>query len=99
MKECKNIPSNKRYVEGSIVESYLVSESVKYATEYMPNRLEGNPSSRRESFLDEDGIYGEQGGPILLGKSMILSSEQRIQIRRWVLFRVDDVPLLAEYYR
>ncbi|KAL6552809.1 hypothetical protein OROHE_008173 [Orobanche hederae] len=31
MKECKDIPSNKRYVEGSIAESYLLRESVRYA--------------------------------------------------------------------
>ncbi|KAL6495076.1 hypothetical protein OROGR_030758 [Orobanche gracilis] len=37
MKECKDIPSNKRYVEGSIAESYLLRESVRYAMEYIPD--------------------------------------------------------------
>lgn len=97
MKECKNIPSNKRYVEGSIAESYIVSESVRYAMEYMPNSRDGNHKATREAFLDEDGEYSDEG-PILEGKTVTLGKEQWIQIRRWVLFRL-DVEKLDEYYR
>ena len=55
MKECKDIPSNKRYVEGSISEAYLVSESVRYAMEYMPDPRTGNHSCKQAPFLDENG--------------------------------------------
>lgn len=39
MKDFKDIPSNKHYVEGSITESYIVMESIRYCMEYMPNPL------------------------------------------------------------
>ncbi|OVA01971.1 hypothetical protein BVC80_1479g6 [Macleaya cordata] len=61
MKECKNIPSNKRYVEGSIAESYLVSESVRYAMEYMPNGQDGNHKATWEAFLEEGSEYSDEG--------------------------------------
>ena len=96
MKECKNIPSNKCYIEGSIAEAYLVSESVRYAMEYMPNLRDGNHSSTQASFLDDgDEIYER---PIIEGKYIKLTRMQRVQIRRWILFRI-DVPERDEYYR
>lgn len=97
MKDCKNIPSNKRYIEGSISEAYLVSESVRYAMEYMPNPRDGNHSSKQASFLDEnsDDIYERS---IVEGKPLKLSRVQRSQIRRWLLFRI-DIPERDEYYR
>ena len=97
MKECKNIPSNKRYVEGSISEAYLVSESIRYAMEYMSNPRMGNHSSTQASFLDENDndIYECS---IMEGKNIKLSSVQRTQIRRWILFRI-DIPDLDDYYR
>lgn len=98
MKGCKNIPSNKRYVEGSIAESYIVSESVRYAMEYMPNPKEGNHSYTREDFLDENSECTDEG-PLIDGKTVTLTSQQFIQIRKWVLFRLDDEFGLGEYYR
>lgn len=88
MKECKDIPSNKRYVEGSIAESYLVAESVRYAMEYMSNPRAGNHKYSQEAFLDENGEYSDEG-PMLDGKDVLLSPHQFVQIRRWVLFRLD----------
>lgn len=96
MKECKNIPSNKRYIEGSIAESYIISESVRHAMEYMPNSRDRNHKSKRVAFLDEDGEYSDEG-PLLDGKTVTLSVKQWIQIRRWVLFRL-DVEKLDDYY-
>ena len=98
MKECKDIPSNKRFVEGSIAESYLVSESVRYAMEYIPNPQHKNhKSTTGEVFLDENDEYIDEG-PVLEGKDVILSSEQFVQIRRWLLFRL-EVDRLDDYYR
>lgn len=97
MKECKNIPSNKRFVEGSISEAYLVSESVRYAMEYMPNPRDGNHSSKQAPFLDEN--YGDTyERSIIEGKTIKLSGVQRVQIRRWILFRI-DIPDRDDYYR
>ncbi|KAF5205938.1 cyclin-T1-5-like isoform X2 [Thalictrum thalictroides] len=71
MKNFKDIPSNKRYVEGSIVESCLVSESVKYAMEYMPK-------SHNESFEVVDD--GECPQRCLEGKIVKLTTTQFVQI-------------------
>ena len=95
IKECKNIPSNKLYIEGSITEAYLVSELVRYAMEYMPNPRDGNHSSTQASFLDDgDDIYER---PIIEDKYIRLTRMQRVQIRRWILFRI-SVPERDEYY-
>ena len=97
MKEFKDIPSNKRYVEGSIAESYIVGESVRYCMEYMPNPLDGNHKRTREVFLEENGEFSDEG-PLLDDNNVVLESNQFQQIRRWVLFRL-DVHGLSEYYR
>jgi hypothetical protein len=97
MKEFKDIPSNKRYIEGSIAEAYVVSESVTYAMEYMPNALGGSHRSTREDFLDDYGEYSDEMA-ILEGESVRLTTTQFVQIRRWVLFRL-QVEGLADYYR
>lgn len=88
MKDFKDIPSNKRYVEGSIAESYLVSESVRYAMEYIPDAQRKIHKSTKAVFFDENDEYLSEG-PILEGKDVFLSSEQFIQIRRWLLFRLE----------
>ncbi len=97
MKECKNIPSAKRYVEQSISEAYLISESIRYAMEYMPNPRMGNHSSTQASFLAEndDDTYERS---IMEGKTIKLSSVQCMQIRRCILFRI-DIPDRDDYYR
>ena len=97
MKEFKDIPSNKRYVEGSIAESYVVGESVRYCMEYMPNPLDGNHKRTREAFLDENDEFSDVG-PLLDDNNVVLESNQFQQIRRWVLFRL-DIHGLGEYYR
>ena len=97
MKECKYIPSNKRFVEGSIAESYLVSESVRYVMEYIPNSQPKNHKTTAQVFLDENDEYSDEG-PVLEGKDVILSKEQFVQIRRWLLFRF-EVDGLDDHYR
>ena len=97
MGEFKNIPSNKRYVEGSIAESYIVAESVRYCMEYMPNPLDGNHKHSREAFLEDDGDFSDEG-PLLDDKTVMLEPKQFQQIRRWVLFQA-NVDGLEEYYR
>lgn len=92
MKECKDIPSNKRYVEGSIAESYLLRESVRYAMEYIPN---SQHKSTGLDFLDENDQYE---GPVIEGKDVVLSDVQFVQIRRWLLFRL-EVDGLDDHYR
>ena len=97
MKDFKDIPSNKRYVEGSIAESYMVAEAVRHCMEHMPNSLEGNHKRSREAFLNEEGDFTDEG-PLLEGKAVMLETHQWLQIRRWLLFRL-DVDGLEEYYR
>ena len=97
MKEFKDIPSNKRYVEGSIAGSYVVGESVRYCMEYMPNPLDGNHKRTHEAFLEENDEFSDEG-PLLDDNTVMLESVQFQQIRRWVLFRL-NVPGLNEYYR
>lgn len=92
MKECKDIPSNKRYVEGSIAESYLVRESVRYAMEYIPN---SQHKTTGQVFLDGND---DDEGPVLEGKDVVLSDAQFVQIRRWLLFRL-EVDGLDDHYR
>ena len=75
------IPSNKRYVEGSIAESYVVAEAVRYCMEYMPNPLDGNHKHTREAFLEEDGEFSDEG-PLLDDKTVMLEPNQFQQIRR-----------------
>ncbi|PIA27802.1 hypothetical protein AQUCO_07500017v1 [Aquilegia coerulea] len=108
MKELKSIPKNKRYIEGSIAEAYLVSESVRYAIEYMPNSENGNHKATREAFLDENSEFSAEG-PLLDGKFITLRPEQLVQIHRWLLtdgatnstlWRLVQGPLLqAKTYR
>ncbi|KAL6584302.1 hypothetical protein OROMI_003591 [Orobanche minor] len=91
MKECKDIPSNKRYVEGSIAESHLLRESVRYAMEYIPD---SQHKTTGLDFLDENEEYE---GPVLEGKDVVLSDVQFVQIRRWLLFRL-EVDGLDDHY-
>ncbi|KAL6519581.1 hypothetical protein OROHE_017401 [Orobanche hederae] len=91
MKECKDIPSNKRYVEGSIAESYLLRESVRYAMEYIPD---SQHKTTGLDFLDENDEYE---GLVLEGKDVVLSDVQFVQIRRWLLFRL-EVDGLYDHY-
>lgn len=88
MKDFKNIPSNKWYVEGSITESYLVSEFVRYTMEYMPSGWAGSHNSTCASFLDENGEYCDKW-PLLDENNMTLRPERFVQIHKWVLFRLD----------
>ena len=97
MKDFKDIPSNKRYVEGSIAESYVVAESVRYCMEYMINPSDGNHKRSREAFLEDDGEFSDEG-PLLDDKTITLGPVQFQQIRRWVLFRL-NVDGFQEYYR
>lgn len=96
MKEYKNIPNNKRYYEGSIAESSLVDESVRHAMECMPNASDGNHKASWEDFLDPDSDSSETG-PMLEGKKVILSHVKFVQIRRWVLFKINPAGLAENY--
>ena len=97
MKEFKGIPINKRYVEGSIAESCVVGESIRYCMEYMPNPLDGNHKCAHESFLEETGEFSNEG-PLIDNNSIVLEPKQFQQICRWVLFRL-HVDRFNEYYR
>lgn len=97
MEECKDILSNKRYAEGSIAEAYLVSKSVRYVIQYIPNSQYGNHNITHKTFLDKDEKCSDEG-PLLDGKVMMLRHEQFIQIHRWVLFHL-KVNILDGYYR
>ena len=77
MKEFKDIPSNKRYVEGSIAESYIVGESVRYCMEYMPNPLDGNHKRTREAFLKKNGEFSDEG--LLLDDNTIVLEPKQFQ--------------------
>ncbi|EYU40698.1 hypothetical protein MIMGU_mgv1a021759mg, partial [Erythranthe guttata] len=88
MKDFKDIPSNKRYIEGSIAESYIVGESVRYCMEYMPNSLDGNHKRTRQAFLEENGEFSDEG-PLLDDVVIKLEPQQFQQIRRWMLFRLE----------
>ncbi|KAI3911098.1 hypothetical protein MKW92_012202, partial [Papaver armeniacum] len=98
MKLYKNIPSNKRYVEGSIKENQLVSEGVVHAMEHVGNNSkDGNHKATREAFLDADSEYSDEGPQGYGDNKVILSDVQIIQIVRWVIFR-REVEGLADYY-
>lgn len=98
MKEFKNIPNNKRYIEGSIKENNLVNEAVTYAMEYKSKPRDGNHQASWEAFLGEESEYSDVGPMGKKGTTVMLSSMQFIQIRRWVLFRCNPDGL-ADYYR
>ena len=85
MKEFKDISSNKRYIEGSIAESYIVGESVRYCMEFMPNPLEGNQKCTHKAFLEENGEFSDEG-PLLDDDTLKLEPRQFQLICRWVLF-------------
>ena len=97
MKEFKDIPSNKRYVEGSIAESCIVKESIRYCMEYMPNPLDGNHKHTHEAFLEENDKFSNNGH-LLDDNTIMLESIQFQQIRRWVLF-LSNIPGINECYR
>lgn len=97
MKSCKNIPSNKRYKEGSIAVSYGAQEFVVNAMEFMPNASSGNHKATWEAFLQPDSEFSDVG-PMLKDKKFTLTSIQFVQIRRWVLFKINP-PGLDEFYR
>ncbi|KAI3859537.1 hypothetical protein MKX03_030267, partial [Papaver bracteatum] len=97
MKLYKNIPSNKRYVEGSIKENQLVSEGVVHAMEHVGNSKDGNHKATREAFLDADSEYSDEGPQGYGEKFVTLSDVQLTQIVRWVLF-LREVEGLADYY-
>lgn len=96
MKKYKNIPSNNRYIEGSIAVSHIVDESVTHAMECMPNASDGNHKATWEAFLKPDSEFSDVG-PMLKGKKVTLTNVQFVQIRRWVLFRLNPIGLDAYY--
>jgi len=90
MKQYKRYTLNKRYVEGSIAESYLVDESVMYCMEYMPNSSVGTHKSSRKDWLEEsEDLTDEQ--PLGTGHVMELNHVQFQQVRRWVLNRYENL--------
>lgn len=70
MRDFKDIPSNKRYVEGSIADSYVV-EFVRYCMGIHATPLNGNDKRTREAFLEDDGEFFDTG-PLLDDKTVIL---------------------------
>lgn len=98
MKEFKNNPNNKRYIEGSIKENNLINEAVTYAMEHTSNPRDGNHQASWEAFLGEESEYSDVGPLGKKGTKVTLSYTQFIQIQRWVLFRCNPDGL-ADYYR
>jgi hypothetical protein len=90
MKTYKKYAGNKRYIEGSIAEKYIVEESTLYCMEYMPNPNEGNHKYTHEYFLDEiDECADEE--PLVKGKKVNLTPVQFEQARKWVLQQSDEL--------
>ena len=50
MKIYKGYVRNKRYIEGCIVEGYIVQEANLYCMEYMPKGGDGTHKHTREAF-------------------------------------------------
>lgn len=97
MKECKNQPSNKRFIEGCIAKGRIIEEGVRHAMECMPDATSGNHKQTWEAFLNPDSDFSDVG-PMIIGNKVKLSSVQFVQIRRWVLFKLNPTGLDA-YYR
>ncbi|XP_026383634.1 uncharacterized protein LOC113279134 isoform X3 [Papaver somniferum] len=81
MKDCKNIPNNKRFIEGSISVSRLLQESVMGAMECMPNANDGNHKATWEAFLRPDAEFSDVGS-MLKDKKVTLTNVQFVQIHR-----------------
>lgn len=90
MKTYKNYALNKRYIEGSIAEAYIVEESVLYCMEYMENPGFGSHKNTHEAFLDEDDEFADEA-PLENGKIIQLNHVQYAQACRWVLENFDGV--------
>lgn len=98
MKECKNIPNNKRFIEASISNAQILSESVRYAMEHSANAAEAGHKANWNAFLDVGSEFTDVGS-VLGDKRVDLSPQQWVQIRRWILFQRDDIPGFDDYYR
>lgn len=96
MKIYKQYTLNKRYIEGSIAEAYLVDEAVLYCMEYMPNSKIGCHKTSREDWLDESFEFTDEK-PLQVSGTIVLNHVQFQQIRRWVLHRLADTNELNEW--
>ena len=86
----KGYVRNKRYIEGYIVEGYIIQEASLYRMEYMPKGGDGTHKHTREAFLDEDDEFaGEM--PLDNGKDITLTLVQLEQVRRCVLNKYDGL--------
>lgn len=90
MKNYKKCVGNKRYIEGNIVEKYIVEELTLYCVEYMSNSCEGNHKYTHEAFLDEYDECTDEG-LLVQGKKVKLTMMQFEQARKWVLQQHDEV--------
>ena len=88
---------NKRYIEGSIANAYLLHEASLYAMEYISKRGEGTHKRNLEDFLDDEFDDSECQRPLGKSKELILNNVQYEQVRRWVLSQCDGVDEWRRY--
>ncbi|XP_026458565.1 uncharacterized protein LOC113359090 [Papaver somniferum] len=97
MKECKSIPNNNRYIEGSITKSIEMDDYVRFSMEHMKNADKGGHKVNLDPFLKDEREFNDMGS--LLDENPVqVSHIQWMQIRRSVIFR-NDPEGLDVYYR
>ena len=90
-KKYKKWSRNKRYIEGSIANAYLLYEASLYAMEYVSKKGEGTHKRNLEAYLDDEFDDSTGQRPLGKGKELILNKVQYEQARRWVLFQYQGV--------
>lgn len=86
MKRYKRWYRNKRFIEGSISNTYLLYESSLYAMEYISKKGEGTHKRNLEGYLNDEFVDSSQQ-PLSKGKKLVLNKVQYEQVRKWVLFQ------------
>ncbi|RZC87089.1 hypothetical protein C5167_042020 [Papaver somniferum] len=81
MKECKNIPNNIRYIEGSITKSTEMDDCVRFAMEHMKNADQGGHKANLEPFLKDEHEFNDVGF-VIDEKPVQVGPIQWMQIRR-----------------
>ncbi|XP_026411140.1 uncharacterized protein LOC113306412 [Papaver somniferum] len=85
MKECKNIPNNNRYIEGSITNSTEMDNCVRFSMEHMKNADQGGHKANPESFLKDEHEFNDVG-------SVLDEKPVQIPIARYFGFdQINDV--------
>ncbi|XP_026377980.1 uncharacterized protein LOC113272345 [Papaver somniferum] len=61
MKECKNIPNNSRYIQGSITKLTEMDDCVRFSMEHMKNADQGGHKENLEPFLKDEHECSDVG--------------------------------------